>query len=168
MLQDDLLEQARFLARREPRRPRQASLRRAVSAAYYALFHLLTHEAARQAVAGTGRVALRQTVHRAFKHGDMKTVAMQFAAGRPDGRWNAALSNATVSPDLQTVADTFVVLQQARHRADYDVSRAFRRGEAVAYVEQAEEAFRAMRRARGSSSCDVFLTALLLQRSLNG
>src|SRR5467141_3575239 len=42
---DDLLEQARHLANRERKNPRQASLRRAVSTAYYALFHLLIHEA---------------------------------------------------------------------------------------------------------------------------
>jgi len=45
-LHDDLLQQARFLANREPVHPRQASLRRAVSAAYYALFHALIAEAA--------------------------------------------------------------------------------------------------------------------------
>ena len=44
-LQQDLLRQARDLATKEPRRPSQASLRRAVSAAYYALFHLLVDEA---------------------------------------------------------------------------------------------------------------------------
>jgi hypothetical protein len=44
-LATDLLEQARHLLRRERRRPRQASLRRAISAAYYALFHLLIEEA---------------------------------------------------------------------------------------------------------------------------
>ena len=41
----DLLEQARHLAKRGKKRPRQASLRRAVSTAYYALFHLLISEA---------------------------------------------------------------------------------------------------------------------------
>jgi len=41
----DLLEQAQHLSRREPRRPRQASLRRAISAAYYAMFHLMVQEA---------------------------------------------------------------------------------------------------------------------------
>ena len=40
-LATDLLEQADHLARRERKRPKQASLRRAVSAAYYGLFHLL-------------------------------------------------------------------------------------------------------------------------------
>ena len=44
---NDLLEQARHLANREPKRPKQASLRRAVSAAYYALFHLLAAETAK-------------------------------------------------------------------------------------------------------------------------
>lgn len=43
---DDLLEQAFHLARREPTRPRQASLRRALSTSYYALFHFLAAEAA--------------------------------------------------------------------------------------------------------------------------
>lgn len=38
---DDLLHQADHLARWDRRRPKQASLRRAVSTAYYALFHLL-------------------------------------------------------------------------------------------------------------------------------
>jgi uncharacterized protein (UPF0332 family) len=44
-LAEDLLEQARHLAKREPKRPKQASLRRAVSAAYYSLFHLLVSSA---------------------------------------------------------------------------------------------------------------------------
>lgn len=35
---EDLLERAAFLARREPTRPKQASLRRAISTAYYAIY----------------------------------------------------------------------------------------------------------------------------------
>jgi hypothetical protein len=42
---DQLLEQARHLAHRERKRPRQASLMRAVSTAYYAFFRLLISEA---------------------------------------------------------------------------------------------------------------------------
>ncbi|GAB4215496.1 MAG: hypothetical protein OHK0013_41130 [Sandaracinaceae bacterium] len=40
-LHDDLLAQAARLARTDKNRPKQANLRRAASAAYYALFHLL-------------------------------------------------------------------------------------------------------------------------------
>lgn len=65
-LHRDLLNQARQLATHEPRRPRQASLRRAVSAAYYALFHLLVDAASREIVAGQGRDVLRQQVGRAL------------------------------------------------------------------------------------------------------
>ena len=43
-LPEDLIEQASFLCEREE--PTQADFRRAVSASYYALFHLLTLDAA--------------------------------------------------------------------------------------------------------------------------
>ena len=45
-LAEDLLRQADHLAAYERLNPSQASLRRAVSTAYYALFHLLIGEAA--------------------------------------------------------------------------------------------------------------------------
>jgi hypothetical protein len=44
-LPEDLLEQAQHLVSGERTRPRQASLRRALSTAYYSLFHLLISEA---------------------------------------------------------------------------------------------------------------------------
>jgi hypothetical protein len=59
---EHLLEQAEHLAKRERNRPRQASLRRAVSTAYYALFHLLIHEATQN----WKRAAQRHLLARAF------------------------------------------------------------------------------------------------------
>ena len=46
-MHDELLEQARRLALLDRRRPKQANLRRAVSAAYYSLFHFLVDESCR-------------------------------------------------------------------------------------------------------------------------
>jgi len=66
-LATDLPEQAYHLARREPKRPRQASLRRAVSSSYYALFHLLVYEATRNWKQSHHRPALG----RYFEHGKM-------------------------------------------------------------------------------------------------
>src|SRR5208282_4642032 len=66
-LANDLLEQAYHLAKREPKRPRQASLRRAVSSSYYALFHLLVSEATRNWKQAHQRPALG----RYFEHGKM-------------------------------------------------------------------------------------------------
>ena len=48
----DLLGQARFLARRDPGRPTQASIRRSASASYYARFHLRVDEATRFTLSG--------------------------------------------------------------------------------------------------------------------
>jgi len=62
---DDLLEQAQHLANRERKEPRQASLRRAVSTAYYALFHLLISEA----TLNWKRAEYRDALARVFEHG---------------------------------------------------------------------------------------------------
>jgi hypothetical protein len=67
---DDLLVHAKFLAAL-PDPPHQADLRRAVSAAYYALFHLLTSEAA-----GNWRNIHQQArFARMFEHGRMKNAS---------------------------------------------------------------------------------------------
>src|ERR1700722_19345356 len=66
----DLLEQARHLANREPKRPKQASLRRAVSTAYYAIFHLLSIETAKN----WKRAAESSTVARMLDHAPMAKV----------------------------------------------------------------------------------------------
>ena len=57
---NDLLEQARHLANREPKRPKQASLRRAVSTAYYALFHLAEHRNREELEQASGAFRLRE------------------------------------------------------------------------------------------------------------
>ena len=62
----DLLAQATLLATKEPRRPRQASLRRSVSASHYALFHLLVDTAARRLVSGNDRQGQGQS--RQYRH----------------------------------------------------------------------------------------------------
>ncbi len=58
-LHDDLLIQATHLATLETTRPKQASLRRAVSTAYYALFHFLIDAMAAQTAGANKRLRLR-------------------------------------------------------------------------------------------------------------
>ena len=57
-LHDDLLEQAQQLAQLDARRPKQANLRRVVSSAYYALFHLLASETSALYAAEPGPAAV--------------------------------------------------------------------------------------------------------------
>ena len=76
-LHTDLLEQALHLSRRERRRPRQASLHRAISAAYYSLFHLLIHDATTLLVSMPSQ---RTRFSRAFDHGTMKSASNRFGS----------------------------------------------------------------------------------------
>src|SRR5689334_17096903 len=120
-LHGDLLAQARILVSHEPRRPRQASLRRAVSASYYALFHLLIHEATRMLISGGSLDSLRTLVARAFVHTTMNEACRAFAATQLPPAVAAVVSG-PVPGDLREVAQAFVDLQEARYEADYDLA----------------------------------------------
>lgn len=169
-LSADLLDQATHLANRERRRPRQASLRRAVSSAYYALFHRLTDDACSLLVAGQGasRDQLRHVLRRAFAHGEMRAVSKSFGGGNLPAPWCHAGAVGQASPDLRQVALAFVELQEARHRADYDLSRPFSKQEALDFVQQSSAALQAWDRCRRSQEGDVFLVALLTNKQLRG
>jgi hypothetical protein len=68
---DDLLGQALQLVHENPANPKQASLRRSVSTAYYAVFHLLIAES----TANWSRHALQSALGRAFDHSPMKSAS---------------------------------------------------------------------------------------------
>ena len=157
----DLLAQAGLLGEKEPRRPKQASLRRAVSASYYALFHLLVDDATRLLLGGTARAALRSCLARAFNHATMKTVAKQFAQGGVSPKLSPGLNGEPIQDELVRVAGAFVDLQQHRHEADYDMRRRFTRIEALSITTDAERAFLDWRIVRGSPQADTFLVGLL-------
>lgn len=160
-LHHDLLEQASHLAAREARRPRQASLRRAVSSAYYAIFHLLAEEGARR-LAPAQPLLLRRQIQRAFAHREMQEVCRQFAAGSVS-KATARLLKTPLESELRQVAKAFVELQNARHEADYNLTASFDRVDVLQKIRLATEAFAAWRRVRNRPNAAVFLSALLLQ-----
>ena len=160
-LHSDLLRQARQLAVKERRRPTQASLRRAVSASYYALFHLLVDETTRRMLSGRNRGPLRDCVARAFRHSDMKRVAQQFSDNRVSPKLSPGLNGYPLQPEIIGVATTFVDLQEARHEADYDTARRFTRGEVLDLLDRAEQAFTDWGCVRNSVQADTFLAGLL-------
>lgn len=162
-LHHDLLEQARHLAGREPTRPRQASLRRAVSASYYALFHLLSSEGARSS-APERPTGLRAQVRRAFVHADMKSLCRQFAGRTGMSEHLRALVSLPLDPGLILIATTFVALQDERHAADYDTSQSFTRFDVLRLIGDVQTAFDDWSRIRATPNAIVFLTALLLNR----
>ena len=92
-------------------RPRQAELRRAVSAAYYAMFHALARCCADTLVgtspARRNRQAWRRT-YRALEHGFAKNQCANQSALH------------VFPPQIQRFGELFVIMQQLRHAADYD------------------------------------------------
>jgi hypothetical protein len=155
---NDLLDQADHLVMLESMKPKQSSLRRAVSAAYYAVFHLLVEDAA--ATLTTER-ALRLLVARAFDHVDMKKAAAPFASGTLPKNL-AAVVGTKIPKDLQNVAKAFGDLQEARHDADYNFLKRFSRTEVQAYLRIARNAFAAWGRVRKQPISRAFLASLLL------
>ena len=160
-LQRDLLAQARHLALREPKRPKQASLRRSVSASYYALFHLLADSGVKRFVSGGDRQSLRHVLRRAFIHSHMKEVAVQFAGGTLKDRLKPAIGSHPIQPELCSVARTFANLQEHRHAADYDTARTFTRFEVLGYQADAQQAFDDWDAINRTLQADTFLVALL-------
>jgi uncharacterized protein (UPF0332 family) len=162
-LPEQLLKQARALATLDARgRPAQANLRRAVSSAYYALFHRLVERAVGDLVRGAGvwRRHLRWALSRAFDHAQMKTVSQRFA-GQPPTALSAALGAPPLQPRLRSIAQAVVDLQQARHDADYDLTGSFARREVLDLVGRAERAFDDIAALRNSRHLTVYLVALL-------
>jgi uncharacterized protein (UPF0332 family) len=152
---EDLLEQAYHLARRERTKPRQASLRRAISTAYYALFHLLI----RDATGNWRRNIQRARLARAFEHGRMKKASEGFIHAKFQRQ------DAQVVANLKTVARTFVRLQDFRHIADYDDSRKWSRTETLSHVDEAAAAFKIWHVIQNEAIAQDYLLSLLTGRS---
>lgn len=164
---DDLIDQARALTTGDPRRPRQANLRRAVSAAYYAVFHQLTENAARSILtvsdsAGPIGARLRRTV----PHANILKACKWFigpSGASPDTiRAMRAQPASTVDPALARAARLVLRLQQERHRADYDLASPFTRDEALRRIDDAEAVLGILRAAECRGDALIFLLVCVL------
>ncbi len=142
-------------------------LRRAISTAYYALFHLLLESGSAAIVVHAG---LRHLVSRAYTHGDMQKAAKGFLSGVGGlpGHVTGAFAGAVpaVPQEITRIAGTFIVLQEARHEADYDLARVFLRADAQRLVARADQAFTDWKSICGNTAHteirELFLTSLLI------
>ena len=110
---DDLLAHALFLVHVHP--PSELTLRRAVSSAYYAVFHLLIFEATEH----WDNSALRTTLGRGYDHGLMKTTSNRILDCR---EFPYANENPSVVKQLKEIGQGFSQLQEDRHFADYNLT----------------------------------------------
>lgn len=170
----DLLVQAKALANLDKGKPRQASLRRSVSASYYGLFHFLIEESTLLIVgAAASDEKYRRLVARAFVHEKMKTLCKEFVKNPPakvhdliEPFLNSSAGGSKAS--LAKIAQAFVALQEARHAADYDLTKTHSRKYALNCHQQAHDAVLEWNRlkARDREFCRLFALCLSYWPSL--
>lgn len=167
---DKLLRQARALAGvgAGRGRPSPTNHRRAVSAAYYALFHGLNLEVVRNALPAGALDAELQHASRWVNHRDVRVVCELVSVcaatttaitGIPKGLsqraeplWEALSTTdlaggrvSAVPTNLRFLVDVFPALQAARHAADYDHLAEFPKATTIGHVEDADEALARLR-----------------------
>lgn len=175
-LASDLILQAKMLARLEAGRPKQASLRRSVSTAYYGLFHFLIEESTYLVVGAAPTDAQnRALIGRAFIHGKMKNLCQEFTRTQPNQihlllQPFLASANTASKTSLGKVAQTFIDLQEERHSADYDLSVAFSRNDALNSWQRAHDAVQEWNNLLASDRefCRFFALCLSFWPSLAG
>jgi len=155
--------QARRLATLDPRRPQQGNLRRAVSTAYYGLFHFLVEQSSHFLVGGVReRKTFRQVLARAYAHGEMAAVARAFGGGTFPTAIVRTIGTLTVPVELRRLAALFVQAQNQRHLADYDLSATFVRDDALTLIDDIELRIGAWDAIRTEPAAEFFLICLLV------
>lgn len=152
---DDLLAHAVELVHTV--QPTQLTLRRAVSAAYYAVFHLLIAEA----TSYWGNASLRAALGRAYDHGTMKTASNRILDA---SKFPFAGEDATAVKNLRFIAQAFNQLQEDRHFADYNLTKDVDPPEALAQVKSAQEILSTWPSIRGRQIAQAYLVSLLVKR----
>ena len=126
---DGLIQSARLLADGGGN-PSQESLRRAISGAYYALFHALCYAFADLVVGETPEDRASEEWYQAYRSLDHGHLARQCR--------HADVNR--YSPSLRFFAATFDALQTSRHQADYSPRDNYNQDEALAIIDRAEAA----------------------------
>jgi len=146
-LADELLEDARHLAVKGVSENRASCMRRAVSTAYYALFHVLVEDF----VGNWPFADQRARLARMFDHKKMRD-----AAFTPNDAKNPTLAEASLG-DVKTA---FRQLQADRHRADYDLSWNIVATDVQNAIKLAEDAFTKWRAIRAEDVARHYLLSM--------
>ena len=151
---EDLLQQASDLVHK--RNLNQADLRRSVSTAYYALFHLLISET----VAHWSLDSSRNALSRMFEHSTMKRVSGKVSDSI---QFPFHGENPVAVLNLKTVAQAFCQLQDKRKIADYDNATHWTHTEALREVTAAAKAFSCWQSVKHEKIAQGYLVSLLIK-----
>lgn len=168
----DLLEQAEQLASLDPKRPRQANLRRAISTCD--LVGVLRglpcarsgglHHTSRHATRSS-RVSTRPRP--GYAHSTMKQACVAFRGGTLKASVRKGLpASFRIHSEIQGVAKIFFELQEKRHLADYDLTERFRRSEVQTLIRNARQGISAFTQLPSSNEKKFFLACLWAWKEL--
>ena len=171
---DGLLDHAERLANTRSGFAEDTALRRGVSAAYYAVFHDLTWQAASHLIGSCGQEAQNE-IRRTWSDGEISELATdivewsKIAINNPPKRPERL---AKLGPLLDIAANDkalveglrlFDQMQEHRHAADYDHGAGFARSDLVTACKQARRARSRLGRAT-SVAREPFFTLLTVRR----
>lgn len=145
---DHLLEQADRLAA-TPRvgAPRQADLRRAISSAYYGVFHAIVTEAADDLVGRSHRQTPRyELAYRSVDHRSLRRICEEVQKRQLSDKYTKYEPHGGFGPDIKTLAAAVTDLQEKRHSADYDPLFRVKQSDAALAVATGRTALARLRR----------------------
>lgn len=159
---DWLVRQAYELAGRgaPAGQPRNTDLRRAVSAAYYALFHEICLEAACLLLPRAPE-GLRHELVRHVQHAAVIDVCKCVLGQKNPARSQQLVAAMRQSKPLLDVAIAYQALYEARHEADYDHTASFTRPTTLTLVNSADDAIAKLRALAGADVREMFLALIM-------
>jgi uncharacterized protein (UPF0332 family) len=158
---DHLFEQADKLITSQTGRPRQADVRRAISAAYYGIFHAMITKAVDQFVGATNRDKSQfGLVYRSVSHSRLRELCNEVQKSTLSNKYRPYVPSAGFGAHIVAVAEAIVDLQEKRHSADYDVMIRMNRSDAVLAIATARAALGRFDRASQQEQL-AFLSLLL-------
>ena len=103
-------------------------------------------------------------IQRWFEHLEMKTVCGRFLKTKLDQPLLGLIGPAA-SPEMQHVASSFIKLQDARHRADDDLSYSLSSQESHQLIRLAVTAMDSWDRIANSAEANIFILSLLMWKN---
>lgn len=150
-LASGLIATSRRLVRPEAKRPSQANLRRAISTAYYAVFHALAKMCADRLVGATKSTRSNKAwveVYRGLVHGECVSAC-------------ESARNVQFPQRVKDFADAFVQLQRAREACDYDPMVRPTKQQALMFIALADQTISALNSVSNRDQC-AFATWVLI------
>lgn len=157
-----LFEQAaRLIAPPPAGPPRQVDIRRAISAAYYGLFHFTLTALADEFVGASHQANARYAlIYRSVDHRTLRKTCEESQRQTPTDRFRPYMPSGGFEPGIRNFATTTIDLQARRHSADYNPQPRFKTLDAKVAIAAARSALQQFSQV-GLVQRKMFLTLLL-------